>query len=172
MFPLETERLSIRPLTESDLDAFHAIFEDPEVMARIPSGASRDLAQSKERLDWIIEHQDRHGFSLWAMVEKASRELIGDCGLIYVEGEGPEIELAYHLRRDKWGSGYVTEAAKECVRFGLKELQIPRIIALAEPLHFVSRRVMEKIGMTHEGDEEYYGTRMVVYSISGLGPTA
>lgn len=172
MFPLETPRLLIRPLTNGDLEAIHAIFGDPEVMARVPKGPSPDLAHSKERLDSLIEHQDRHGFSLWAVTERSSGELIGDCGLMYVEGEGPDVELAYHLRRDRWGKGYVTEAAKECIRFGLKELRIPRIVALAEPLHFVSRRVMEKVGMSHEGDEERYGKRMAVYSISGLDSTA
>lgn len=172
MFPLETERLSIRPLTLEDLEGFHQVFGDEEVMARIPSGVSRDLDHSRERLEWLIRHQEVHGFSLWGVVEKSSGELIGDCGLVYVEGVGPDIELAYHLRRDRWGNGYVTEAARRCVHHGLKELQIPRIIALTDHDHFVSRRVMEKVGMVHEGETHAYGKEMVVYAISGLGPTA
>lgn len=172
MFPLETERLSIRPLRPDDLDGFHAIFGDPEVMARIPTGPSRDLDHSRERLEWLIDHHDRHRFSLWAVMEKASGELIGTCGLVLVEGVGPDIELAYHLRRDRWGKGYVTEAARRCVRYGLTELQIPRIVALTDHDHFLSRRVMEKVGMIHEGEMEAYGKEMVVYAISGLDPTA
>lgn len=172
MFPLETERLTLRPFRDGDLQAFHQVFGDPEVMARIPSGASNDLEHSRERLTWLIEHQDAHGFSLWALTEKESGEVVGDCGLIYVEGVGPDVELAYHIRKDRWGRGYVTEAARECVRFGLKELGLERIIALTEPENFVSRRVMEKIGMTHEADVEAYGRRMARYEISGLGEPA
>ena len=172
MFPLETTRLYLRPLTPEDLDAFHAVFGDPEVMARIPAGASRDLQHSKERLDYLIEHQDEHGFSLWAMVEKDCGEVVGDCGLLLVEGEGPDVELAYHLRRDRWEQGYVTEAAREVIRYGLKELQLPRVVALTDPDHFVSRRVMEKVGMSHEGEALYYGRTLALYAISGLGEIA
>jgi ribosomal-protein-alanine N-acetyltransferase len=130
---------------------------------------SRDLEHSAERLAWMIEHQEKHGFSLWAVVEKESGDLVGDCGLIYVGGRGPEIELAYHLARDRWGRGYVTEAAAACVDYGLGELDLEEIIALTDPGHFVSRRVMEKIGMTFDGHATYYGEEMAKYSISSLG---
>lgn len=172
MFPLETPRLLLRPFTEADLDAFHAVVGDPEVMARTPAGVSRNREGSKERLRYLIEHQDDHGYSLWAVVEKDTGEVVGDCGLLLVEGVGPDIELAYHLRRDRWGRGYVTEAARECVRFGLKEAGLPRVIALTEPEHFVARRVMEKIGMSHEGEATHYGRALALYVISGLGEIA
>lgn len=165
--PLETERLIIRELTIEDLEDFHAVFGDEEVMARIPSGVSRDLDHSAERLKWLIEHQGAHGFSLWAIVEKETGEFVGDCGLLLVEGKGPDVELAYHLARSRWGRGYGGEAAAACIEYGLDELELERIVALAEPTHFVSRRVMEKIGMTYEGRGRYYGREMVVYSIEG-----
>ena len=170
--PLETARLEIRPFEEGDLLAFHAIFGDPEVMARIPFGASRDLEESRRRMQRMIDHQRDHGFSLWALVEKSSGELIGDCGLFYAEGVGPEIELGYHLNKSRWRMGYITEAAMECVRFGLEDLGLETIIAIADPDHFVSRRVMEKVGMTFEGMGRYYDRESVRYVISSLGDTA
>jgi ribosomal-protein-alanine N-acetyltransferase len=170
--PLETARLRIRPFEEGDLDAFHLIFGDPEVMARIPFGPSRNLEQSRVRMQRMIEHQNEHGFSLWALVEKSSGELIGDCGMFYTEGVGPEIELAYHLARSRWRMGYITEAAHECVRFGLEDLGLETIIAITDPDHFVSRRVMEKVGMTYEGMGHYYDREFVKYVISSLGDTA
>jgi ribosomal-protein-alanine N-acetyltransferase len=170
--PLETPRLTIRPFVEDDLDAFHRIFGDPEVMARIPFGASRDLEQSRVRMKRMIDHQNEHGFSLWALIEKASGKLIGDCGMFHVEGVGPEIELAYHLNRSRWRMGYITEAALECVRFGLEDLGLETIIAITDADHFVSRRVMEKVGMAFEGTGHYYGRDFVKYSISTLGDIA
>ncbi|MGH2753638.1 MAG: GNAT family N-acetyltransferase [Actinomycetota bacterium] len=170
--PLETARLWIRRFEEDDLDAFHAIFGDPEVMARIPSGASRDLEHSRRRLRRMIEHQEQHGFSLWALVEKSSGGLIGDCGLFYTEGKGPDIELAYHLAKSRWRMGYITEAAADCVRYGLEDLGIETIIAVSDPEHFVSRRVMEKVGMTYDGQVHLYGRELAQYSISTLGDIA
>lgn len=156
-------------MTGGDLDAFHGIFGDPEVMRWIPSGPSRDLDHSRERLQALLSHQFRNGFSLWAVIEKETERFIGDCGLMLVEGTGPEVELAYHLGREHWGNGYVSEAAAACVDFGLDELGIDEIVALSHPEHFVSRRVMEKIGMTLEGHVHHYGMQMVKYSISRLG---
>jgi ribosomal-protein-alanine N-acetyltransferase len=68
--------------------------------------------------------------------------------------------------------GYITEAATECVRFGLEDLGLETIIAIADPDHFVSRRVMEKVGMTFEGMGRYYDRESVRYVISSLGDTA
>lgn len=166
--PLETARLVIRPLALDDLEAFHEVFGDAEVMARIPGGASNGIEHSQRRLEKLIEHQDKHGFSLWGLIEKDSGELVGDCGLVLLEGKGPEVELAYHLARSRWGRGYGGEAAAACVRFGLDELELSRIVAVTDPGHFVSRRVMEKVGLTYEGRGTHYGREMAVYAIDAL----
>lgn len=170
--PIRTARLTLRALTMEDLEPFHVVFGDPEVMARIPSGVSRDLEHSRDRLQWMIDHQAEHGFSLWAVDESDTGEMIGDCGLLMMEGKGPEVELAYHLARSRWGRGYASEVAAACVHYGLDELGIERIIAIADADHFVSRRVMEKVGMRYDGRGHYYGRDVVRYAISGLGDTA
>ncbi|HEU4480810.1 MAG TPA: GNAT family N-acetyltransferase, partial [Actinomycetota bacterium] len=148
------------------------IFGDPEVMERIPTGPSRDLDHSRRRLERIIESHERFGFSLWALIEKATGDLIGDCGLFHVEGKGPDVELAYHLVRSRWRMGYITEAANACVEYGFRHLALDRIIALTDGDHFVSRRVMEKVGMTYDGPAHHYGRELVRYAISNLGDTA
>ncbi len=165
-FPLETKRLYIRPFRSEDAEELHKIFGDPEVMKRIPDGASPTLQVSQQKLAKIIKHQEEHGFSLWALIEKENRTLIGDCGFILVEGRGPEIELSYDIARAFWGKGYVTEAARACLRFGFENLKLNRIIAITDPDHFASRRVMEKIGMTHDGIVYYYNRDLVQYSAS------
>jgi ribosomal-protein-alanine N-acetyltransferase len=170
--PLRTDRLLIRPLSPGDLEPFHEVFGDPEVMSRIPSGVSRDVEHSAERLAWLIDHHDKHGFSLWAVEELETGEMIGDCGLVLVEGKGTEVELAYHLARSRWGRGYGGEAAAAVVDYGLGELGLDEIIAIAEQDHFVSRRVMEKVGMLFDGKGIYYGQEMARYVIRGSGEVA
>jgi len=92
-FCLVTGRLYIRPFKPDDDVELHKMFGDPKVMERIPSGPSRSLAETRRRLAKIIEHQTKHGFSLWALIRKEDGRLIGDCGLILVEGKGPEVGL-------------------------------------------------------------------------------
>lgn len=164
-FLIETRRLYIRQFRNEDAEELHKIFGDPEVMKRIPGGSSLSIESTQQRLDKIIQHQQENGFSLWALIRKEDKKLIGDCGLILVEGRGPEVELSYDINREFWGKGYATEAGRECLRFGFERLGLKRIIAITDPDHFASRRVMEKCGMTYQGIAKYYDRDLVLYSI-------
>ena len=76
---LETNRLILRPLTEEDFDAWTAVLGDPEVMYAYEHGFSPE-----EVRQWIERQQERYakdGFGLWALIEKTSGQLIGDCGV-------------------------------------------------------------------------------------------
>jgi ribosomal-protein-alanine N-acetyltransferase len=68
MAVMVTERLHIRPFTPADLEAIHTVYADPEVMRYIPGGPC-DRAGTLTRLQSLIEHQEEHGFSKWAVVE-------------------------------------------------------------------------------------------------------
>jgi RimJ/RimL family protein N-acetyltransferase len=87
---LTTERLLIRPLVPADIDAMDAVFSDPEVMRYVPGGAC-DRERSLARLQSLIERQYRHGYSKWAVAEKASGHLIGGGGLQYLDGGGTRV---------------------------------------------------------------------------------
>ena len=166
-FPIETERLLIRPMRPEDAVALHAVYGDPVVMRRIPSGASDSLETTRRKVARFAEHQATHGFSLRAVVEKASGRVIGNCGLLLVEWRGPDVEVAYRLARSVWGQGYATEAARACVRFGLDVLGLDRVIALTDPDHLASRRVMEKIGLTYLGPARFFDRDLVLYATPG-----
>jgi RimJ/RimL family protein N-acetyltransferase len=163
-FPLITKRLIVRPFRLSDDDAFHTVLGDPEVMKDIPGGPSPSVPATRSKLRRIIEMQDRYGLSMWALIERESNTIIGDCGLMLVEGKGPEIELTYDIAREKWGEGFATEAAHVCLKYGFEELDLEEIIAITYPHHQASRRVMEKAGMTYRRVHRYYDRDMVVYS--------
>ena len=161
---LETERLLIRPIRSDDAEQLHAVYGDPEVMRRIPSGLSDSLDTTRQRVARYADYQGRYGYSLWAVIERASGRIVGDCGLFPVEGRGPEVEVAYRLGRAVWGRGYATEAAAACLRYGFDRLDLDRIIAITDPDHVASRRAMEKIGMAFEGTRAFYGRALVQYA--------
>jgi RimJ/RimL family protein N-acetyltransferase len=152
--PLTTQRLLIRPLAPTDIEAIHAVFSDPEVMRYVPGGAC-DRERSLARLQSLIDHQDKHSFSKWAVAEKASGHLIGDCGLQYLDG-GPDIELGFHLAPAHWGRGYATEAARACLAWALAE-RAERVVAIVDPVNQRSVRVLDKIGMKPAGAESHFG---------------
>jgi len=163
---LETERLRIRPFTMADVEELHAIIGDPAVMRFIPAGPSPNIEVTKEVLENVLRHQEAHGYSIWAVTDKYTGKMLGDCGLFLLDGVGPEIEINYHLAVEHWGHGYATEAAFECIRYGFMDLGLERIIGLTDPQHVASQRVLEKNGMRLEGIKKSYNKKLAVYSIS------
>jgi RimJ/RimL family protein N-acetyltransferase len=164
--PLATERLRIRAFRDDDAIALHEVFGSPEVMKWTPSPPSKDVAETKERLARTMAFTARQppGMGLWALDLNESGEFLGQVGLFPVEGEGPEVEVAYELAPRVWGRGYATEAARALVEYGFGELQLRRIVALILPANTRSRNVATRCGMSLQGPGRFYGLDLVLYA--------
>jgi ribosomal-protein-alanine N-acetyltransferase len=169
MSPLETPRLLLRPFTRDDAADHARIYAKPEVtrfLARGPFLGEAAAQRSRAALELFIDHWREHGFGVWAVIDRATGALIGQCGLKYLP-ESPEVEILYALDTPYWGRGIATEAAAAALRHGFESTSLERIVAVAMPEHRGSHRVMQKIGMTYEGLVEVYGgIRAVLYAIS------
>jgi [ribosomal protein S5]-alanine N-acetyltransferase len=165
--PVETERLRLRDLIESDAEALHAIYGDAETMRYIGATGrpASDPTATRRTLASLLGHGRQHGFSLWAVEERHSQHLVGVAGLLLEDGHGPEIEAAYLFRRDRWGRGYATEALRAVLDIA-ESLGLDRVIALAYPENDASRRVMEKAGMVADGSVTAYGREMTRHAWS------
>jgi ribosomal-protein-alanine N-acetyltransferase len=161
---LETLRLTLREFHPEDVDALSLILSDPETMRFYLKPFDRRGVE-----EWITRNCQRYtkdGHGLWAMILKASCELIGDCGLVLQEVDGAnEIEIGYHVRRDHWRQGLATEAARACRDFGFARLSVERLISIIRPENVPSRRVAEKNGMTIWKEVTRVGLPHLVYSI-------
>jgi RimJ/RimL family protein N-acetyltransferase len=157
---LTTERLTLRPLTEDDLDALHAVYAHPLVTYWI-GPHSRERVQEEIRRH--IAHQAALGYSLWGVEERETGRLIGDCGLQPFEGHGPEVELGYDLHPDAWGRGLGTEAARAAMAAAFGPLGLDRVIAVVRPEHAASRRVLANAGLKDVGERVAYGLAMRLY---------
>lgn len=165
---IETQRLILRSFTSDDLDELALIGSDPEVMRFIGDGKPQSREQTAARLNSIIEHRNRHGFGVFAVVDKASGALMGYCGLQFLDNT-PEIEVGYRLAKRFWGMGFASEAATASLRYGFEELGLDRIVAVVQPENFASQRVLEKIGLTFVKDARYYNTDVRYYAITRDG---
>lgn len=159
--PIHTERLRLRALSDDDetVERLHAIYGDAETMQYIGASGTPapDVATTRRILGRLVEHGRLHGFTLWAVDERDDEPLVGLCGLMWVEGHGPEVEAAYLFRRDRWGRGYASEALRAVLQIAHGELGLERVVALAYPENDLSRRVMEKAGMRADGEQQAYG---------------
>lgn len=166
MTEVTTERLLLRPLRDDDLDAYHArIYGDPAVMRTLPSGQPISRERFDERVPaWMRDHWAEHGFGPWVMVERASGEPIGHCGLKYWPGTS-DVEVFYALARSHWGRGLASEGAQASLAYGFERLGLERIIAGALVSNAASRRVLEKLGMRCTGEGEWSGLHTAWYAI-------
>ena len=160
--PVDTDRLRLRSLEPDDAERLFEIYGDAETMRHVGRTGRPmvDLAAAERAVETLRGNEAAHGFSLWALDERAGNPLVGVAGLAMVEGVGPEVEAAYILRRDRWGRGYATEALRAVLEIGHGHLGLDRIVALAYPENDPSRRVMEKAGMQPDGTIEAYGRTM------------
>ncbi len=145
---IETERLVLRPLTPEDELALGSVLSDAETMRWYP----RPLTQDEVRA-WIERQMGRYpgGSGLLAMVEKATGELIGDCGPVWQEIEGrAELEIGYHVNRERWNHGFASEAAKAVMDYAFRQFDVERVVSMIRPENAASRRVAEKNGLTVE----------------------
>jgi RimJ/RimL family protein N-acetyltransferase len=99
--------------------------------------------------------------SKWGVVVSNSGVLIGDCGLQFLPGR-PELELGFHFARAYWGCGFATEAASACLAWALAN-RSERIVAVVDPQHRSSQRVLSKLGMHSVGRDDILGRTWLVY---------
>ena len=104
---LETGRLVLRKLEQGDFDEVCKLLQDPVVMYAYEGAFSDQEVQAW--LDKMFRRYEDDGFALWAVIEKSSGELIGQCGITYQEYNGGRVpEVGYLFRKEFWHKGFAT----------------------------------------------------------------
>lgn len=153
---LRTERLLLRAWRESDRDPFAALNADPVVMEHFPAPLSR--AESDALVDRIKAAFDEQGWGLWAVEVPGEADFIGFIGLAIPRFEAPFtpcVEVGWRLARSAWGRGYAPEGATEALRFAFDEMGLDEVLSFTSVGNTKSRRVMEKIGLTHDPTADF-----------------
>jgi len=147
---IRTERLLLRQWREEDREPFAALNADPVVMEHFPSTMSRE--ESDAFVDFNIRTIDERDWGLWAV--DAHGTFIGFVGL-NEPNFMPGVEVGWRLAHDAWGHGYATEAAQASIAFARDELGLDEVISFTATTNLRSRRVMERIGMTHDPKDDF-----------------
>lgn len=156
---VETKRLTLRPFVLADVAAHAELYSDSEVTRHLAGDSVSPeavAARSRQVVESFAAHWAQHGFGVWAMMDRESGRLIGQCGLKHLP-DTTDIEVLYALERARWGQGLAPEAAAAALRFGFQEVGLARIVAVTRPENRGSQRVLEKLGMRYEGERTVYG---------------
>lgn len=151
-YPLETERLLLRPFRDDDLEAVCVIDGDPAT-ARYLYSAPRTRAEvrlslaRRKRLTAI----EKQGDAIRLAVElRDGGALVGDVSLHYRSREHRQAEIGFVLHPDQHGHGYATEAVTVLIDLGFGPLGLHRIIGRCDPRNEASARLMVRLGMRRE----------------------
>jgi RimJ/RimL family protein N-acetyltransferase len=150
-YPLETERLSLRPLTEDDVEALHAI-QSREDATRYLYWGPRNEDEVREALvkhmsDGILSGE---GAALLAIVLAATDELIGTLAFFWRSEEHRSGEIGFLLHPDHQGQGYATEASELFLGLAFDEIGLHRVTGSLDARNVASARVLERLGMRQE----------------------
>lgn len=110
----------------------------------------------------IEAHFEQHGFGPYAAELVEERAFIGYIGLAipafqahFTSPRRPCVEIAWRLAAEYWGRGLATEGARTVVEQAFGELGLSELVSFTVPGNVRSRRVMEKLGMTHDPAEDF-----------------
>jgi RimJ/RimL family protein N-acetyltransferase len=151
-YPIETERLRLRPFNRGDVDAVFAyrslpetarfLFDEPmsrEEVAEAVRARASQVAFSGEG-DKILLGVERLG----------DGRLVGEVSLIWRSVADQQAEIGYILHPAAQRQGIATEAARALLAFGFEDVGLHRIYARCDARNAASARVMQRLGMRQE----------------------
>jgi RimJ/RimL family protein N-acetyltransferase len=153
---IETERLILRQWTDPDVEAWADMNADRRVMEFFPGVLARE--RSREQAAVLRARLEENGYG-WFVIERKDRP--GFAGVVALDDIRydmpfrPLREVGWRLPVESWGHGFATEAARELLRLAFDDLKWPDVIAMTARINLRSRRVMERLGMTHDPTEDF-----------------
>jgi RimJ/RimL family protein N-acetyltransferase len=151
---LQTRRLLLQPRLPADTEACLAMDREPEMVRFIAEIGQLLGDPAAHRV--FVEARTRGpyppGLGYWTLrLREAPSDFLGWVLLIPINGQGPEVEIGWRLKRAAWGQGYASEAAATVLRHGLGGLGLSEVVADIDPANLGSIRVAEKIGLRRRG---------------------
>jgi len=160
---IETERLRLRRWHDADLPAFATMNADPNVRRYFSSRLTRE--ESDASVARFIRMYALDGYAFMATELRETSEFIGLLGIqrmsFLLPGQSvPAVEIGWRFNEKSWGKGLATEGARACLDLAFEKFHLPEVVAFTIPINLPSRRVMEKLGMTRNPDDDFDDPRI------------
>jgi RimJ/RimL family protein N-acetyltransferase len=163
---LTSARLRFEPFDDSHFDGLYAMNADPEVMRHI-SGRAETPEETRAMIARVKGRWAQYGYSWWSLIEIETGDLVGAAGLQHLghDAANPH-EIGWRLRRDRWGRGLASEAARTILGHAFDVLAAPKVCAIRHPDNLNSQRVMERLGMRRVGRQTWHDMEMEVHELA------
>ena len=143
---LETERLYLREMEQTDFEALCRILQDEDTMYAYEGAFNND--EVHEWLDRQIARYQKRRLGIWDVVLKETDEMIGQCGLTMQPWKENEVlEIGYLFERSYWYNGYAIESAKACKKYAFETLDATEVCSIIRDTNVASQNVAIRNGM-------------------------
>ncbi|MEK6521655.1 GNAT family N-acetyltransferase [Bacillus thuringiensis] len=163
---ITTDRLYMRRISLEDIDNIYNIVKKDTVGQWLAASRGMTKEEAKIYVEKFVDHWNQYGFGVWAVLNKLTGEIIGHCGLRYVDQKEEDIEIMYLLDPPSWGRGYATEAAKASIQYATKSMEIKKLIARIKITNDKSKKVLETLGFQFVYDKDYQEKKLSHYEIN------
>lgn len=154
---LETERLVLRTIGEGDAAIQYRVLNTPAVMEHL--GGVKELHEIEAKHAKSMQLFAREGFSFLFLIEKATGEVVGHCGLKRVDNplahNVGDHEIGWVVREDRWRKGYAKEAIIAVLNWAFSRVGAPHVVALTSHSNVASWKFMERLGMERRSDLDF-----------------
>lgn len=175
-FYLETERLILREIQETDINGMFELDSNAEVHKYLGNNPIKTKEQALEAIQFIRTQYKELGIGRFACIEKSSGNFIGWSGLKLNQG-GKEalnghqnfIDIGYRFIPKYWGKGYGYESAVACLEFGFNKMNYDTIYGAADVENIGSNKILTKIGLQFTNEFDYKSVKVNWYELKKSG---
>jgi ribosomal-protein-alanine N-acetyltransferase len=143
----ETERLIVRKLILSDVDSFHKMQSNPNVMQFADGEVKTFDEHSLELSDLIKKYTlEYNDFWIYAIERKLDSKFIGTLALVK---DVVDDEIGYRFLEKYWSLGFGSEICAGIIRHS-KEIGMKKIVAYVVDENIASAKILEKLNFKIE----------------------
>ena len=154
----ETDRLVLRTIEESDAAEQDRLLNTSTVMAHL--GGVKEIHEIEAKHAKSMALYAKEGFSFLFMIEKATGEMVGHCGIKRVDNplaaNVGDHEVGWLVREDRWRRGLAEEAMRAVLDWAFTRVDAPHVVALTSETNVGSWKLMEKLGMVRRKDLDFF----------------
>lgn len=151
---IETERLILRPVLDTDLEGMFEMDSDADVHKYLGNRPIKTKEEAQKAIDYIKKQYTERGIGRWAVINKTTKEFMGWSGLklntkeeSYHPIHHDFYDVGYRFIKRFWGKGYATESGKAAIEYAFNTMKLKTINAITEMGNEASHNALLKIGL-------------------------
>lgn len=165
-FPiLKTQRLNLRKLLMRDQQDIFKLRSDKQVLKHLLRAPHNSIAETVEFIDRITAGIEEKKWSYWVITLRDNNIVIGTICLWNFSSDKTIADIGYELMPDFQNKGYATEAVKEIIKFGFKDLNLQKILAKVSPENLESIKLLKKFEFDLS-DQQDKNNKILMYELN------